>query len=71
MVGACVRFPVVPGVVVVGFGGSGGRGCGVVLVELGHVGGEVRECPLAAGGVQAAAAEAADPVVVLAVAEDE
>ena len=42
----------------------------MVLVELEHVAGEVDDRPLAAGGVQAAAAEASDPAVVFVVTED-
>jgi hypothetical protein len=41
-----------------------------MLVEFEHVAGEVRERPLAADGVQAAAAEVADGAVVFAVAKD-
>src|SRR5450755_2584661 len=50
--------------------GASGELRGVVLVELADVAGEVDERPFAAGGVDAAAAEAPDLAVVLAVAED-
>ena len=51
-------------------GRSGDRDGAVVLVELEDVAGEVDERPFAAGGVDAAAAEAPDLAVVLVVAED-